>query len=242
MNRNKLKQFVRTILLEKLEQPPIVGGKLMKKTLSFSGIARDVVCEGTITEANQYAEENNLTFTQTGDSYFGGHYRNEMTSYEFHPNPEFYGELMETSMSAREQLSRICGTNDQVLAEIDVPQVENLVDYICKNESFREQRTNMVFEQIESSIESKLYDKTQFTKLFEYLINQSCTIYFEDQVELSESEFDYAVNLLSTSFFKNRKNTQDLTEEETCCATKSFSQGSAFENMQRISPGHQMYL
>ena len=242
MKRNELKQFVRTILLEKLEQPPLVRGKMMKKTLSFSGIARDVVCEGTIAEANQYAEENNLIFTQSGDSYFGGHYRNEMTSYEFHPNPEFYGELMETSMSAREQLARICGTNDQVLAEVDAKQVENLVDYIYTDESFREARSNMVFEQIESSTESKLYDKTQFTKLFEYLVNQSCTIYFEDQVELSESEHDYAVNLLSSRFFANRKNTEESVEEESCCATKSFTKGSAFENMQRISPGHQLYL
>ena len=76
----------------------------LKKTISFSGIKRECVCEGTIEDANKFAVENNLNFTTTEDSYFGGHYLDEMTSYEFEPNPEFYGELMETSMSAREQL------------------------------------------------------------------------------------------------------------------------------------------
>ena len=47
---------------------------------------------------------------------------------------------METSMSAREQLSRICGTNDQVLTEVDAQTAEKLVDFIYTNESFREEK------------------------------------------------------------------------------------------------------
>ena len=38
MNRNDLKRFVRKILLEKLDTTPTVEGKLLKKTISFSGI------------------------------------------------------------------------------------------------------------------------------------------------------------------------------------------------------------
>ena len=59
-----------------------------------------------------------------------------MTSYEFEPNPEFYGEMMETNMSAREQLSRICGTNDKVLTELNKSQIERLVSYILKMSHF----------------------------------------------------------------------------------------------------------
>ena len=39
---------------------------------------------------------------------------------------------METNMSAREQLSRICGTNDKVLTELNKSQIERLVSYIFK--------------------------------------------------------------------------------------------------------------
>tara|TARA_E500000331_G_scaffold179915_1_gene173267 strand:- start:246 stop:974 length:729 start_codon:yes stop_codon:yes gene_type:complete len=242
MNKNNLKQFVRSVLLEKLEQSPRIHGSLVKKTLSFSGIQRENVCEGTIKDANQYAEDNNLKFTVSEDSYFGGHYNDDMISYEFHPNPEFYGELMELNMSAREQLSRICGTNDQILTEVDVQNVENLIDFICTNESFCEARTNMVFEKIEKSVNARLYDKTQFSKLFEYLVKQACTLYSDDTIKLSESELEYSTNLLVKKFFENREKTTETFDATTKCGKKSFTTGSAFENMQRIKSGHQMFL
>lgn len=243
MNRNDLKRFVRKVLLEKLDTKPTVEGKLLKKTISFSGIKRECVCEGTIDDANKFAVENNLDFTTTEDSYFGGHYLDEMTSYEFEPNPEFYGELMETSMSAREQLSRICGTNDQVLTEVDASNIESLVDFICTNEDFHADKTQLVFEQIETQIENKMYDKTQFRKLFEYLIEQSCKFVADDEIELTESEAEYATQLLSRRFFDNRKHsTEESAEPATHCGKKSFKSGNAFENMQRIVSGHQMFL
>lgn len=242
MNRSELKKFVTKVLLEKLEKTPKVEGKLVKKTMSFSGISRECVCEGTIQDANNFATENSLKFTQEPDSSFGGYYVDEMTSYEFHPNPEYYGEVMETSMSARQQLARICGTNDQVLTEVDVQKVEKLVDFIYTNESFCEDKTNMVFEQIEKRVKSKLYDSSQFTKLFEYLINQANLLQQEDKPNLSESELQYANKLLSTKFFSNRSQEDIVEEQETKCGKKSFKNGSALENMQRIVSGHQMFL
>ena len=74
MNRNKLKTFVRKVLLEKLNTKPTVEGKLLKKTISFSGIQRESVCEGTVEDVNEFASTNNLKFTVSEDSYFGGHY------------------------------------------------------------------------------------------------------------------------------------------------------------------------
>jgi hypothetical protein len=242
MNRSELKKFVTKVLLEKLDQAPRVQGKLVKKTLSFSGIQKEHVSEGSVAEANQYAVDNNLMFSISEDSHFGGHFNSEMTSYEFHPNPEFYGELMETSMSAREQLSRICGTNDQILTEVDAQTAESLVDFIYTNEVFRKDRTDLVFERIEMTIENKLYDKTQFTKMFEYLIKQASTLYTPEQLKLSESELEYATKLLSRRFFDTRMLPEDVVETETLCGKKSFKTGNAFENMQRIVSGHQMFL
>ena len=243
MNKDKLKIFVRKVLLEKLNSKPRVQGKLLKKTISFSGIQRECVCEGTIEDANSFATEHNLEFKIQEDSQFGGHFHDEMTSYEFQPNPEYYGELMETSMSAREQLARICGTNDQVLTEVDATGVEDLVNFICEDADFTNSHTNLVFEHISNLTENKMYDKFQFKKLFEYLINQSCKIVAESEIELTESENEYATQLLFRRFFANKfNNTETQTEESTKCGKKSFSSGTAFENMQRIVSGHNMFL
>ena len=154
MNRSELKKYVTKILLEKLNQSPSVQGKLVKKTLSYRGVVRECVVSGTIEDANAYATENSLSFSISEDSHFGGHYTDEMTSYEFQPNPEFYGEMMETSMSAREQLARICGTNDQVLTEVDVQNIDRMVEFICTDESFRNEKTNMVFELIDEKVQN----------------------------------------------------------------------------------------
>ena len=243
MNKSELKKYVTKVLLEKVSQEPTVYGKLIKKTLNYRGVVRECVVSGTIKDANEYAYENKLLFTISEDSHFGGHYSDEMTSYEFQPNPEFYGEMMEASMSAREQLARICGTNDQILTEIDVQNTEKLVEFIYTNESFYKERTGMVFELIESKVENKLHDRTQFKKLFEYLIKQSCLFYADDKIELSESELEYSTNLISKRFFDNKVlGNEEINEETTQCGKKSFKTGSAFENMQRIKSGHQMFL
>ena len=234
MNKNDLKKFVTKILLEKLHNSPKVEGKLVKKTLSFRGIKRECVCEGTTEQANDYAKKHNLTFTSDKNSAFGGHFNGEFASFEFHPNAEYYGELMETSMSAREQLSRICGTNDQILTEVDAQNSENLVEFICKNKSFCENKTDMVFEQIKNNIHNRLYDKTQYTKLFEYLVKQSCKMYAEEEIKLSESEMEYTTKLLSKRFFEDN-NTNEVLDKES-------KSKNAFENMQRIKSGHQMFL
>ena len=244
MTKSELKKFVTTILLEKLTEHPVVNGKLVKKTLDFRGVVRECVVEGTVEDANEYASKNDLTFTNSSDSHFGGHFSDEMTSYEFQPNPEFYGEMMETTMSAREQLSRICGTNDQILTEVDANNIEKLINFIYTNESFREEKTNLVFEVIENKIGSKLYDKAQFKKLFEYLIKQAQLSISKDTQELSESELRYANELLNSRFFENREFEvkESIEESPTKCGKKSFKKGSAFENMQRIVSGHQMFL
>ena len=242
MNRSELKKFVTKVLLEKLEQPAVVHGKLIKKTVSFRGIDTECVCEGTVDDINIFAYNEGLEYTNSEDSHFGGHYTSEMTSYEFHPNPEYYGELMETSMSAREQLARICGTNDKVLTEIDVSNVDSLIEFIRTDESFFENKTNMVFEQITNSIANKLYDTKKYTKLFEYLIKQACEVYSDDKTELSESEFEYATQKLIREFFTDTHSDDETTETTTVCRKKSFKTGTAFENMQRIKSGHQMFL
>ena len=241
MNRSNLKKFITKVLLEKVETSPSVQGKLVKKNVSFRGIERECVCEGTIEDANEYAVQNKLSFAFEANSYFGGHYLSEMTSYEFQPNPEFYGELMETNMSAREQLSRICGTNDKVLTEVDAQNAENIVEFVCTDESFREDRTNMVFEKIKNDIHDKMYDKTQFTKLFEYLVKQAYSV--SGIENLNESELEYTTKLLSQRFFeKEIESPSQVEETETKCGKKSFKTGNAFENMQRIVSGHQMFL
>lgn len=236
MNKNELKKFVRKVLLERLNESPRVTGKLVKKTISFSGIARDVVCEGTIEDANKFAIENELEYKHESDSYFGGHYTNEMTSYEFHADPDFYGELMEANMSTREQLSRICGDGTHILTEVDAHNSEKLVDYIYESEDFKENFGDLVFEHINNIIENKLYDKTSFKGLFEYLVKQA-SILSETDVDLN-----YTTRVLSKRFFDNVVKEETTIKPQTKCGKKSFTSGTAFENMKRISTGHNMFL
>tara|TARA_B100002019_G_scaffold291460_1_gene311684 strand:+ start:1127 stop:1828 length:702 start_codon:yes stop_codon:yes gene_type:complete len=211
MTKNKLKQMVRKVLLEKLVKQPEIHGKLIKKKLDFRGVQRECVVTGTISDINEYATKNNLKFIKSSDSFFGGYFLDEMTSYEFEPNPEFYGEMMETNMSAREQLSRICGTNDKVLTELNKSQIERLVSYIFKNESFYSEKTNLVFESITNCIENKLHDKTQFTSLFEYLVKQAILNETTESFnKLTDADLNYATNLLSTKFFNELLSTESI--------------------------------
>ena len=240
MNKTNLKKYITKILLEKVDTSPSVVGKLVKKKIGFTGIQRECVCEGTIADVNTYATNNKLQFTRQDNTHFGGHYNSEMTSYEFHPNPEFYGKIMEFNMSAKEQLSRISGATQKVLTESSVKTVDVLVNFIYTNDSFRENRANMVFEKINRDITNKLYDKTQFTKLFEYLAKQAST---HMKKRLSESQLEYATKLISQKFFEGLPQGEEtISEKETQCGKKSFKTGSAFENMQRIASGHQMFL
>lgn len=242
MNRNKLKTFVTKILLEKLENLPSIQGSLIKKIITFRGIERTKVCEGTIADANEYANKNGLVFNEDDDSHFGGHYTGEVESYEFHPNPEFYGEMMETSLSAREQYARICGTNDQVLTEINKKLVDSLVEYIFTNEEFASSRTQLVSEQIKNSIIRKMYDKTQYVRLVEYLIKQASFVFTNNKFDLSEVDHAHAVEVITKKIFDNIKLKPSLESSIKKCGKKSFKEGSAIENMQRIMSGHQMFL
>ena len=111
--------------------------------------------------------------------------------------------------------------------------MDALVNFIYTNESFRENRANMVFEKINRDITNKLYDKTQFTKLFEYLAKQAST---HMKKRLSESQLEYATKLISQKFFEGlTQEKETISEKETQCGKKSFKTGSAFENMQRIA-------
>lgn len=242
MNKNKLKTFVTKILLEKLENSPSIHGSLIKKRITFRGIERTKVCEGTIATANEYASENKLVFNEDSDSHFGGHYTGDVESYEFHPNSEFYGEMMETSLSTREQYARICGTNDQVLCEINKKLVDSLVEYIFTNEEFVDSRTQLVSEQIKKSINKKMYDRTQYSRLVEYLIKQASYVFTSNKFNLSEVDHSHAVEVITKKIFDNITSNPGVESPIKKCGKKSFREGSAIENMQRIKSGHQMFL
>lgn len=242
MDRNELKTYITRVLLEKINTNPRVIGKLVKKQISFNGICREIVCEGTVDDANNFANENNLTFTGSFDSHFGGHYNDEMTSFEFHPNSEFYGYLMEMNMTSREQLLRISGKNNQILTEVNVRIVEELVECIFTDDIFVTERTNLVFDKINKQIKNKLYDKMQYNKLFEYLFNQVCIFKCDTKPTLNEVETEFALKLISNRYFSEIKN--NLTNDKTTSIlnTKSFKDGTAFENMQRIVSGQKRFL
>jgi hypothetical protein len=61
---------------------------------------------------------------------------------------------------------------------------------------------------------------------------------------MSDAEVNYATEVLSKRFFKeNTSSTEKASEStETKCGKKSFKEGNAFENMQRIVSNHRIFL
>lgn len=196
-NRSELKEYVMQTLLEVVDYPGKVKGKLIKKALGYKGIQREVVSEGTVTEANEWATDNELTFVNSGDSDFGGHYEDGTAVYEFHPNPEYYGEMMETDMSAQETFARIIGQNDQILSEVDTPLIESLVNHIVTDETLCESRTRPIFANITKRISEGLIDPSTTTRLLNILIKEGLKT-FEGEAELSEKEQNLAIERLFT--------------------------------------------
>lgn len=246
MNRRELKEYVTQTLLEVVDYPGKVKGKFIKRTLGYSGYERDIVCEGTIAEAREWAIVNELNFVEDEDSKFGGHYDDGTAIYEFHPNPEYYGEMMETNMSARESLSRILGTNDKILAEVDESQITQLVQHILSDETLAESRVAPIFTNISRKILEGIVDPTQIHRLLTFLVKEGLKTLSTDLIEISENENKLAVEQLF-AHFKNQ--IREITEERVECKRDPgsnkptpFSRTSALMNYKRISGGAKLFL
>jgi hypothetical protein len=213
MNRSELKEYVMQTLLEVVDYPGRIKGTLTKKTLGYMGVEKEFVCEGTIGDANQWAIDNKLTFVKSDKSTFGGHYDDGTSIYEFHPNPEYYGELMETDMAARDQLARISGTNDQILNETN-SQVTQLVQHILTSETLAESRVAPIFSNITTRILEGLVDPTQTTRLLSFLVKEGVKSLLDDEIELSEEENKMATEQL---FVHLQRQIEEITTDcENC--------------------------
>ena len=90
MNRRQIKNFVRQTLLEVVDYPCKVEGKLLSKKVGYGGIERNVVFEGTLDQVNDYALEKKFEYNNSSDSFGGGYFEDaDVLIYEFHASPEF---------------------------------------------------------------------------------------------------------------------------------------------------------
>ena len=246
MKRSELKEYVMQTLLEVVDYPGKIQGKFIKRTMGYAGWERDSVCEGTIADATSWAVKNELNFVKSEDSNFGGHYDDGLSIYEFHPDPEYYGESMETNMSARESLSRLLGTNDQILAEVDESQITMLVQHILTDKTLAESRVIPIFTNISKRIVEGLVDPTQTQRLLTFLVKEGLKTLSEDEVELSEEENQLAVEQLYAHL---KEQVNEITDECVECVGESgsnkptpFARANVIKNYQRISPGAKLFL
>lgn len=252
MKRSELKEYVMQTLLEVVDYPVKVEGKFIKKTLGYTGIQRDIVVEGTISDATKYAVDNKLKFVNSDDSNFGGHYEMEDAIYEFHPNPEYYGEMMELNMSTRDALSRISGTNDQILSETDTTQVATLVQNILSDETLAESRVRPIFSNITNRMLEGIVDPNQITRLLGILVKEGVKTLLDGEVELTEDESKLAIEQLYIQLKKDIEESASECSECTADDTASkpnFFKGAGFlnggilaENYNRMVSDHRQFL
>ena len=238
MKRSELKEYVTQVLLEVAEYPCEVHGKLVKKSMGFSGYEREVVSEGTITDANEWAINEKLNFVKSNASRFGGYYTDELSVYEFCANPEYYGELMESEMTAQDSLARLVGENDQVLEELDSEQVSLFVNELMQNELFVETRVTPIFSNVSTKILEGMTDPKQINRFLETLISEGIKCVFGGDVELTESEIKIATQQLRSEL---NSHIESMTEVCDSCADPE-NKGILFKNYQKMISDHRHFL
>jgi len=238
MKRSELKEYVTRTLLEVAEYPCEIRGKLIKKSMGFSGYVREVVCEGTVETANSWATDSELNFTKSDDSRFGGHYTDELSVYEFCANPEYYGELMESEMSTKDSFARITGDNDQVLEKLDSEQVSVFIGELLDNKSFVESRVTPIFSNVAVRILEGMTDPKQVNRFMETLINEGVKVVFGGDLKLSKPETRFAVQQLRSEL---NSYVETLTEACESCDDPAH-RGILFTNYQKMISDNRQFL
>lgn len=173
MNKKQIKNLVKKQLLESISLADEVVGKLNKKSLGFRGYINEEILEGTISDVNNYAKENNLTFTSCSDSKFGGHYTGEIEVYEFSPNPDFYGKIMEHTMSALSSLERITGNNSVVLSKTNDSVINEGVTRMIENADLMEFTIQPILNNISCKRANEMFDPTTLKKYANIIIKDA---------------------------------------------------------------------
>lgn len=233
MNRSELKSYVFKVLLESLDLPCETQGKLIKKSMGFSGIIKEVVCEGSVHDANKFAKDNSLQFLRTNECHFGGHYEAEHNViYEFIPNDEFYGNIIESEMSVSDALSRLNGENDKILEEVDSDQVTHFISLLFEDQNFYNKCILPLFVNINNRITEGLSDPVQIRQLLEIIVKQGCKEIFSEDVTLSDKQVNFALCELNCEL---KKYTSQISEENKKYTGNDKLREVLLKNYSRVS-------
>lgn len=193
MKKQQIKNLVQRHLLETLEFEDNVLGNLTKKSLGFRGyVIETILTECHICDVNQYATEHNLSFTQCSESRFGGYFKSELEVYEFKPSPEFYGSLMEHTMSVSDTFNRICGYNDKILSSINEQLVSESASNIIGCEEVNKNTIEPIIENIKHKRCTEMFDPFVFKKFASVIVrdakNRSISLHELKQEEVNQVE------------------------------------------------------
>jgi hypothetical protein len=210
MNRRQIKNFVRQTLLEVVNYPCEVEVKLLSNKMWYGGVERDVVFEGTVDDANSFASEKGFTYNTSTDSFGGGYYGcSDGFIYEFHPSPEFYGEMMEADSTASQTLRRISGLSDRVLSEMDESLVTKLTEFIAKDRELYEGRVVSILNNLKERRSIGLFDERNAIRLWGVLVKEGFRKYsteVSDITEIGDLERDAIARNLDKFYTKHHEN------------------------------------
>lgn len=174
MKKQQIKNLIQRHLLETLSFEDNVFGNLTKKSLGFSGyVVENVLTNCLLSDVNRYAKENNLLFTPCSESRFGGHFKSELEVYEFFPNPEFYGDIMEHTMNVSDSFNRISGRNDKILNSINEQLVSESADTIISCEDVNNNTIIPILENLKRKRETEMFDPSLFTKFAKVIVRDA---------------------------------------------------------------------
>ena len=195
MKKHQIKNLVQKYLLETIEFKDIIIGKFNKKSLGFNGYITETILTGTTSDANNYAKNHNLEFSPCSESRFGGHYKSNIEIYEFCPTAEFYGELMEHTMSVLDSFSRISGNNDKILTNLNEQLISESITSIIESVDINENTIQPILKNIKNKRESSMFDPSLFAKFSKIIVkdaqNKNSNLH-----ELKTDELDQVETLL----------------------------------------------
>lgn len=204
MNKQKIKNLVQKQILETISFKGEIEGTLNKKSLGFNGYVIEKVLEGTVSDVNEYAKQNNLTFHSCEESRFGGYYKGEIDVYDFIPSPKFYGTLMEQTMSAYKSFERISGKNNVILSETNESFVMERVETIIENSDINEFTIQPIIENISVKRATEMFDPTTFSK-FANIIIKDASNKSDSLNELNENDISQ-INSLVVKYIEESTN------------------------------------
>jgi len=204
MTKSELREFIIECVLSEYRPISTATGSLVEQKLSMRGVDKNVVFEGNIHAAHEYAISEGYNFIQD-DSEFGGHYEGKTgIVYEFVGSTDYYAELA-PKMTLKESFARLQGNAPKVMLEYNAPLVRKLFEFITTDECM-EHIVGVVNSSFRLCTETELTTPRMIKEMWKPVIHNACIKMKEcacktvsEDIEVTESD----INELTTKLVQH---------------------------------------